>query len=246
MCQILVTQAQLSCPCQRSGNIMRCEGWKNIKERCPQLQNQRDVSDAVITTIYVDGGESINDLDLDNVGELLDWDLSKVTELRVSNTSVSSLQISSLTNLEDLDVRDNKLITMSPITRSRIRTLRMSGNPWPCVTEQREDVRSWTYSRFGATYNSGQRYLIDYFLRLDDASKMLWLLDLDSSVWRDLDTTYCDTVKTDSSKLATRFRHTHVALRDFLENTVKRVRAECPQMCECHLAESTRQTLNQV
>ena len=152
MCQILVTQAQLSCPCQRSGNIMRCEGWKNIKERCPQLQNQRDVSDAVITTIYVDGGESINDLDLDNVGELLDWDLSKVTELRVSNTSVSSLQISSLTNLEDLDVRDNKLITMSPITRSRIRTLRMSGNPWPCVTEQREDVRSWTYSRFGATY----------------------------------------------------------------------------------------------
>ena len=135
---------------------MRCEGWKNIKERCSELQiDQRDVSDA-ITKIYVDGGESINDLDLDTVGELLDWDLSRVTELRVSNTSVSSLQISSLTNLEDLDVRDNKLITMSPITRSRIRTLLMSGNPWPCVTEHREDVRSWTYSRFGPTYNAGQ------------------------------------------------------------------------------------------
>ena len=132
---------------------MRCEGWSNIEERCPELQespaDQRDVSDA-ITKIYVDGGgESINDLDLDNVGELLDLDMSKVTELRVSNTSVSSLQISSLTNLEDLDVRDNKLITMSPITRSGIKTLRMSGNPWPCVLEQREDVSSWTYSRFG-------------------------------------------------------------------------------------------------
>ena len=152
MCQILVTQAKLSCPCQRLKNVMRCEGWKNIKERCPELQkspDQRDVSDP-ITKIYVDGGESINDLDLDNVGELLDWDLSKVTELRVSNTSVSSLQISRLTNLEDLDVRDNKLITMSPITRSGIKTLRMSGNPWPCVLEQREDVRSWTYSRFGS------------------------------------------------------------------------------------------------
>lgn len=75
---------------------------------------------------------------------------------------------------------------------------------------------------------------------------MLWLLELDSSIWRDLDTTYCDSVKTDSSKLATRFGNTHISLRDFLENTVARVRAECPEMCECHLAESTRQTLNQV
>ena len=153
MCQLLVTQAQFSCPCQRSGNVMRCEGWKSIQERCPELRESpaglRDVSDA-ITKIYVDGGESINDLDLDNVGELLDWDMSKVTALRVSNTSVSSLQISSLTNLEDLDVRDNKLITMSPITRSGIKTLRMSGNPWPCVLEQEEDVNSWTYSRFGS------------------------------------------------------------------------------------------------
>ena len=70
MCQVLVTQTQLSCPCQRSGNVMRCEGWSNIEERCPKLQespaDQRDVSDA-ITKIYVDGGESINDLDLDNV-----------------------------------------------------------------------------------------------------------------------------------------------------------------------------------
>ena len=102
-----------------------------------------------------------------------------------------------------------------------------------------------------------QKYLIDNFLRLDDASKMLWLLELNSPVWKDSATTFCDSVKTNSSTFerlisnrnkisGARSRlHKRERFRDFLEIT-RRIKDECPGSCACHLAESTTLNLDQV
>ena len=170
ICQYLVTQSHCSCPCQITGSSLECSQWRNLemareKIECPELVSQS----SNITSIYVFGDKNITDLILDDAGKLLkiNIDLRKITSLKVTNTSASSLQFSSLSHLEHLDVRDNKLTRLSPTSSKDIKSLHLSGNAWTCIKP--EKLTSWTLTRWVMVFH--QDVEIPFFLDLIICSK---------------------------------------------------------------------------
>ena len=170
ICQYLVTQSHCSCPCQIRGSSLECSQWRNLEKsrekiECPELVSES----SNITSIYVYGDQTITNLNLDEAGNLLkiNIDLSKITSLRVTNTSASSLQFSSLSHLEHLDVRDNKLTSLSPTSSENIKSLHLSGNSWTCLRP--EKLTSWSLTRWVRVLH--QRANIKFFIDLIICSK---------------------------------------------------------------------------
>ena len=172
ICQYLVTQSHCSCPCHITGSSLECSQWRNLEKsrekiECPELVSKS----SNITSIYVFGDQTITNLNLDEAGNLLkiNIDLSKITSLKVTNTSASSLQFSSLSHLEHLDVRDNMLTSLSPPSSKNIKSLQLSGNSWTCIKP--EKLTSWTLTRWVMVLHFIKGLKIKFFADLIICSK---------------------------------------------------------------------------
>ena len=120
---------------------------RNI-ESCVNLVTDSDE----VTSIHIDGDNDDDDeaggvFDLDNVGKLLNLSVTEIRTLLIRNTWMTQIQLSTLSNLQHLDLRDNKLSLMSKPS-STIKSLKLSGNPWKCFNPNDPSASSWTYSRF--------------------------------------------------------------------------------------------------
>ena len=126
-----------------SGNLLRCKRWENHNE-CENLVTDPDV----IRNIEILRDDVVELFDLDTAGKLLKLDVTKISSLSITNTSMTQLQFSSLSNLEHLDLRNNSLGTMLHPSSNQLKSMFLSGNPWKCFNPEDPSASSWTYSRF--------------------------------------------------------------------------------------------------
>lgn len=126
-----------------SGSTLRCTRWENYNE-CENLVT--DIT--VITEIEILGDDVVELFDLDTVVKLLKLDVTQISLLSITNTSMTQIQFSSLSNLEHLDLRNNRLASMDPPSSNNLKSMNLSGNPWKCFRIEDPSVSKWTYSRF--------------------------------------------------------------------------------------------------
>ena len=126
-----------------SGSILRCTRWKNYNE-CENLVTDN----VVIRKIEILGDDVVELFDLDTAVKLLKLDITQISSLSITNTSMTQIQFSSLSNLEHLDLRYNRLASMPPPASNSLKSMNLSGNPWKCFNPEDPSASKWTYSRF--------------------------------------------------------------------------------------------------
>ena len=166
------------CNCLYQEHTLDCSGLDDNLENCDhQVSNE----DKEITTLILSNSTFALDTSIHRLLTIFNLNPNQIISLAIQDTNISSVSLTSLVNLEYLDLRNNKLSTLKEPVSAKIKKLFLSGNPWTCFVP--ENTENWTFSF------------------LDHGMHMAWLIKSGwSRNWMDQEDTKCAKLKSIKSE----------------------------------------------